>query len=192
MTLRALSPSIDNMVELSLHILDIVKNSTKAGASLVTVEINESIARNELEIIITDNGCGMDEEFLKNVTDPFKTTRTTRKVGMGLSLFKSAALLTGGDFDIKSKKGEGTVVKAIFVHNSIDRQPLGDMASTFVTLISGNENTDFVYRHNFEDEVFEFSTIEIKKIIGDISISSPEIIGWITGYIEEGLQEIYK
>ena len=95
------------MVELSLHILDIAKNSTKAGAHLVEVEISESTADNLIEITISDNGCGMDEEFLKNVTDPFKTTRTTRKVGMGLSLFKSAALLTGGSFDIKSKKGEG-------------------------------------------------------------------------------------
>lgn len=178
------------MTELSLHILDIVKNSTKAGASLVEVDITESTARNVIEITITDNGCGMDEEFLKGVTDPFKTTRTTRKVGMGLSLFKTAAELTGGSFDITSKVGEGTVVKAVFVRDSIDRQPLGDMASTMVTLVSGSESTDFVYRHDFNGNVFEFSTVQVKEILGDVAITSSEVLAWINGYIEEGLQEI--
>ena len=180
------------MVELSLHILDIVKNSTKAGATLVTVDIDESIKRNEIKITISDNGCGMDEEFLKNVTDPFRTTRTTRKVGMGLSLFESAAVLTGGSFDIASQKGVGTVVTATFVHDSINRQPLGDMASTMVTLVSGNEDIDFVYRHDFDGKVFEFSTVEIKNVLDGISISSPEIVSWMTGYITDGLDEIYK
>lgn len=180
------------MIELSLHILDIVKNSTKAGASLVTVDIADSAARNAVEITITDNGCGMDRDFLKNVTDPFKTTRTTRKVGMGLSLFKTAAELTGGSFDITSEVGEGTCVKATFVRDSIDRQPLGDMASTMVTLIGGSENTDFVYRHDFDGRVFEFSTIQVKEILGDVTITAPEILSWINGYIEEGLQEIYE
>lgn len=180
------------MTELSLHILDIVKNSTKAGASLVEVEINESEKRNVLEITVSDNGCGMGDEFLKNVTDPFKTTRTTRKVGMGLSLFKAAAALTGGGLEIKSKVGEGTTVKAVFVRNSIDRQPLGDMAATIVTLISGNTETDFVYRHIFEDNVFEFSTVQVKEILGQVSIASPEVLAWIKGYIGDGLKELYE
>jgi len=180
------------MIELSLHILDIVKNSTKAGATLVRVDIDESEKRNVLNITITDNGCGMDEEFLKDVTDPFKTTRTTRKVGMGLSLFKNAAFLTGGSFDITSKVGSGTVVKASFVRNSIDRQPLGDMASTMVTLIGGSTDTDFVYRHDFDGKVFEFSTAEAKGILGDVAITEPGVLSWIDGYIREGLQEIYK
>lgn len=180
------------MTELSLHILDIVKNSTKAGASLVEVEINESAEENFLKITITDNGCGMDDDFLKSVTDPFKTTRTTRKVGMGLSLFKNAAEQTGGSFEITSKVGEGTRVSANFVRNSIDRQPLGDMASTMVTLVSGNPETDFVYTHTFENERFEFSTVEVKNILGEVSISAPEIISWISGYISEGLEQVYK
>lgn len=180
------------MVELSLHVLDIVKNSTKAGATEVSVRIDESEKENFVKITITDNGCGMEEEFLKNVTDPFRTTRTTRKVGMGLSLFKNAAEQTGGSFSITSEVGEGTVVSANFVRNSIDRQPLGDMASTMVTLISGNPETDFVYTHIFEGESFEFSTVEIKNILGEVSISDPEILSWINGYIAEGLDNIYK
>lgn len=180
------------MTELSLHILDIVKNSTKAGATLVEVAIDESMKRNILEITITDNGCGMDKEFLSKVTDPFKTTRTTRKVGIGLSLFKNAAELTGGSFDITSEVGRGTVVKAAFVHDSIDRQPLGDMASTMVTLIGGSENTDFVYRHDFDGKTFEFSTIQVKEILGDVTITAPEVLSWINGYIAEGLEELYE
>lgn len=180
------------MTELSLHILDIVKNSTKAGATCVEVEINESEKKNVLEIIISDNGCGMDEEFLKNVTDPFKTTRTTRKVGMGLSLFKAAAELTGGGLEIKSKVGEGTEVRAVFVRNSIDRQPLGDMASTMVTLIGGNPETDFIYRHIFEENVFEFSTVQVREILGEVPIGSPEVLAWINGYIGDGLKELYE
>lgn len=186
-------PSIwTDMTELSLHILDIVKNSTKAGASVVEIEISESAAENYITITITDNGCGMDEDFLKQVTDPFKTTRTTRKVGMGLSLFKEAALLTGGSFDIKSQQGKGTVVTASFVRDSIDRQPLGDMASTLVTLVSGSEDTEFIYTHTFDGNSFEFSTVEVKNILGDVQITSPEILAWINGYIGEGLDEIYK
>lgn len=175
-----------------MHILDIVKNSTKAGASLVEVEIDESEKKNVLEITISDNGCGMDEDFLKNVTDPFKTTRTTRKVGMGLSLFKAAAELTGGQFEIKSKLGEGTTVKAVFMRDSIDRQPLGDMASTMMTLISGNSETEFIYKHSFEENVFEFSTVQVKEILGPVSIDSPEVLAWINGYISDGLKELYE
>ncbi len=180
------------MVEISLHILDIVKNSTKAGASLVNVNIEESLSRNFLKVIITDNGCGMDEEFLRDVTDPFKTTRTTRKVGMGLSLFKNAAELTGGSFSISSQVGKGTEVTAEFVRDSIDRQPLGDMASTMITLIGGSEGTDFVYTHSFDGKSFEFSTVEVRKILGEVSITDPEILSWINGYITEGLEQIYK
>ncbi len=180
------------MTELSLHILDIVKNSTKAGATVVKVGVSESTEDNLITITITDNGCGMDEEFLSQVTDPFKTTRTTRKVGMGLSLFKEAANLTGGGFDITSEVGKGTVVTASFVRDSIDRQPLGDMASTMVTLIGGSPDTDFVYTHTFDGGEFTLSTAEVRNILGDVEITAPEILAWISGYIKEGLDEIYK
>lgn len=179
------------MLELSLHILDIVNNSVKAGASLVRVTVDEAIEKNLLNICIEDNGCGMDEDFLAHVTDPFKTTRTTRKVGMGLSLFKAAAENAGGGLEITSQKGVGTVVKVYFVYNHIDRQPLGDMAETMLTLISGNMSVDFVYRHIVNDKAFELDTREIKKILGDeVSLGSPEISLWLKEYIQEGLKEI--
>ncbi len=183
---------INAMTELSLHVLDIAKNSTKAGASVVEIVVTEDISSNLLTIEITDNGCGMDEEFLKDVINPFKTTRTTRKVGMGLSLFKSACVLTGGDLEITSKVGEGTRVKATLVYDSIDRQPLGDMASTVTSLIGGNSKTDFIYTHMYNKEQFTFSTIEIRKILGEeVELSNMDVLNWIEGYINEQTQNLY-
>ncbi len=179
------------MLEISLHILDIVNNSVKAGASLISVTVEEAKKENLLKITIEDNGCGMDEEFLKEVLDPFRTTRTTRKVGMGLSLFKAAAENTGGSLTISSEKNVGTKVEVWFTYDHIDRQPLGDMAETMLTLISGNETVDFVYTHVVDENDFKLDTREIKNVLGDeISLGSPEIVMWLKDYIGEGLSEI--
>ncbi len=178
------------MLEISLHILDVINNSVKAGASLIGVTICENKKENILSVEITDDGCGMDEDFLKTVTDPFKTTRTTRKVGMGLSLFKAAAEATDGSFSITSQKGKGTTVCATFTYNHIDRQPLGDMAETIVTVLSGNPNIDFLYRHSVDKQEFLLDTREIRQILGDVELGSPEIILWLTDYITEGLASL--
>lgn len=179
------------MLELSLHILDIANNSVKAGAGLIHVSVDEARNENLLKIVIRDNGCGMDADFLEHVTDPFQTTRTTRRVGMGLSLFKAAAESTGGGLTVDSQKGVGTVVQASFVYDHIDRQPLGDMADTMLSLISGNTTVDFVYTHIVNDKRFSLDTREIKQILGnDVSLGSPEIVLWLREYIQEGLDEI--
>ena len=139
------------MKELSLNILDIVENSTKAKAELVKIEIFESDEL--LSITITDDGTGMDEETLRSVTDPFYTTRTTRKVGMGIPLFRLAAQQTGGEFSIGSthvdvdKRNHGTEVHALFNKTHIDFTPLGDIISTITTLIQGHPNVDFLFNH---------------------------------------------
>lgn len=178
------------MLELSLHILDIMNNSVKAGATLIGVTIDENLSRNLLTIEISDNGSGMDEDFVKSVTDPFRTTRTTRKVGMGLSLFKAAAEATGGHLAISSQKGKGTVVTTVFVHNHIDRQPLGDIAESLTTVLSGNPAIDICYHHTINEQEFLLNTQEVRQILGDVELSSPEIILWLTNYIKEGLKEI--
>ena len=179
------------MLEISLHILDIVNNSVKATASLISVTVEEAKKENLLKITIEDNGCGMDEDFLKEVLDPFRTTRTTRKVGMGLSLFKAAAENAGGGLSIESEKNVGTKVFVWFTYDHIDRQPLGNMAETMLTLISGNETIDFVYTHVVDEKDFKLDTREIKNILGDeISLGSPEIVMWLSDYIREGLSEI--
>jgi len=180
------------MTELSLHILDIVQNSVKANADLITIEIDENISDNKLVIIITDNGCGMTSDFLEDVVNPFRTTRTTRKVGLGLSLFKNACEMTGGNLKIESEVGKGTIVRATFVYDSIDRQPLGDMASTMATIIGGNDKINYVYSHSFNENAFEFSTLEIRKILGEeINLSDMDVLNWIEGYISEQEENLY-
>ena len=179
------------MLELSLHILDIVNNSVKAGAQLVTFTVEEKIVEDVLRIRIDDDGCGMEEDFLKEVLDPFRTTRTTRKVGMGLSLFRAAAQQTGGDLTISSQKGVGTSVCAWFHYHHIDRQPLGNMSETMMTLISGNITMDFVYRHVVNEKEFVFDTREVKKILGqEVDFTCPEVVLWMKDYIEEGIQTL--
>ncbi len=178
------------MLEISLHILDVINNSVKAGASLIGLTVCEDKKDNLLSVTISDDGCGMDADFLKTVTDPFRTTRTTRKVGMGLSLFKAAAEATDGTFSIASEKGKGTTVCATFTYNHIDRQPLGDMAETIITVLSGNPEIDFLYRHTVDGREFLLDTREIRQILGDVELSGPEIILWLTDYIKEGLAEI--
>lgn len=180
------------MVEISLHILDIAQNSIKAKASLVEIEVIENTADNILTVRISDNGCGMDEAFLKDVTNPFRTTRTTRKVGLGLSMFKSAAELTGGSFDISSSVGEGTVVTAHFVHDSIDRQPLGDMAFTMSTIIGGAPDIDYIYRHSYDGREFDLDTRELRSVLGgDISLAEIDVLNWIENYIKTETENIY-
>ncbi|MDR1093080.1 MAG: ATP-binding protein, partial [Clostridiales bacterium] len=135
------------MRELSLHILDIVQNSIGAGAKTVRIGVAADTARDCLTIIIADDGKGMTKEFAENVTDPFTTTRTTRKVGMGLALFKAAAEDSGGSLKIESELGKGTTVTAVFGLSSIDRVPLGDLAGTMITLIRGAPDVDYVLEY---------------------------------------------
>ncbi len=178
------------MKELSLNVLDIAENSAKAGALLIKIYLREDSANKNIEIIISDNGCGMDEDFLKSVVSPFTTTRTTRKIGLGIPLFKEAAEITGGSFEITSKVGEGTEVKATFLSDSIDCMPVGDMAGTFVTLVRGHPEIDFYYYRSMDDEFFEVSTLEIKQIMDGIPIDSYEVCSFITEFINENTTEI--
>lgn len=178
------------MRELSLHILDIVQNSITANATVVEISVFEDTILDTLKITITDNGKGMSEEFLKKVRDPFTTTRTTRPVGMGISLFESSAILTGGSFEIKSKLGVGTTVSATFVHSHIDRQPLGDMAQTFVTIISSKPEIDYVYNHTYNGESFTIDTREIKSVLKEVPITTPTVSVWIKDNITESLNDI--
>ncbi len=135
------------MEDLSLHILDVVENSVAAGASKVEILIDENISENLLVIEIKDDGRGMSEEILKKVLDPFYTTRTTRRVGMGLSLLAQASEESNGEFNIDSKVGEGTKVKATFQYDHIDRKPMGDLKSTFIALLTSYPEINFVYIH---------------------------------------------
>ncbi|MBN2790068.1 MAG: ATP-binding protein [Candidatus Delongbacteria bacterium] len=142
------------MEELSLHILDVVENSIAAGALRIEVNITEDATNNILAIEINDNGKGMSEETVEKVLDPFYTTRTTRRVGMGLSLLSQASEESNGTFNIRSKIGEGTEVKATFQYDHIDRKPIGDLKSTFIALLTSYPEINFVFTHIDEDGTF--------------------------------------
>jgi hypothetical protein len=168
------------MQDLSLHILDIVENATMAGATLIEIHVSEDISKDLLKITIKDNGRGMDAAMLKGVKDPFVTTRTTRRVGMGIPLLEQAAKETGGNLKIISEAGKGTEVVATFQESHIDRRPVGDMGATLTTLIMGNPDRDFIYYSNIGGEEIEVNTQYIRGELDDsISINDPAVINLI-------------
>ncbi len=174
-----------------MNILDISENSVSAKASSIDISIEEKPQEDLLRIIIKDNGCGMEEDFLKEVTDPFVTTRTTRKVGMGLPLFKEAAEGTGGEFHIQSKKDIGTTIMATFGYSHIDRAPLGNMGETISTLIQCHPDIELNYSHSYGDGKILFSTGELKSILEEVPLNSPEVVFWIKGYLNEKIRNLY-
>ena len=174
------------MKELSLNILDVAENSVKAGASLTEVLINED--ENSLSITIKDDGCGMDEETVKSVTDPFYTTRTTRSVGLGIPLLKLAAEQCEGTLTVISsteKDAHGTTVTATFNKKHIDFTPLGDVISSITTLIQGHPDTDFHFCHTKESGKVELDTREMRDMLGGIPLNTYEVIKWTEDYLKE-------
>lgn len=173
------------MRELSLNILDIAQNAVCADATLVEIDILEDTEKGEMLIQISDNGRGMTPAQAKEASDPFYTTRTTRKVGMGIPLFKMAAEITGGSLSILSKMNAGTKITALFKTQSVDFPPLGDMGSTVAMLIAMNIQIDFKYRHVVDTKEFVLHTPELKQILGDVPLSDPAVFEWIKEYISE-------
>lgn len=181
------------MKELSLNILDVAKNSTAAGATKVEISL-ELAESGILTISIIDNGCGMSEETLMGVTNPFYTTRKTRKVGMGLPLLKMAAEQTGGELRISSsteKGNSGTSLSATFDTKNIDCMPLGDIISTICILIAGSPEVDFLFTDKRQSGCVQLDTAQLREVLGsEISLAEPEIQMWIREYLEEQYQSI--
>ena len=178
------------MREIALHIMDIIENSLDAEASLITLSIAEDAKEKVLRISIKDNGRGIPDSMLELITDPFVTTRTTRRVGLGLSLFKESAKRCDGEFDIRSKQGKGTVVRASFRTDHIDTPPLGDMAGSLTSLIMTHPEVDFVYTHEADGNRFEMDTRQIKRELDDVPIYHPEVMTHIARTIRESLEEL--
>ena len=171
--------------DLSQHILDIAENGVKAGATLLHIEIIEDLHSNLLSIAIRDNGCGMDNQTLEQVTDPWFTTRTTRKVGLGIPFFKQSAEMCGGSFVIQSTIHHGTLTQATFQHDHIDRPPLGALVDTLLCMIVGFPNVDIVYTHRVNTQTFVFDTREIRAVLGDdVPLSDPEVLAFMRESLE--------
>lgn len=167
------------MKELSEHILDIAQNAVAAGASQLIISLSEN-ADGWLTVIIKDNGCGMSPQLLASVSDPFTTTRTTRKVGMGLPLYRMAAELTGGDLRIESTLGVGTTVTARFSLPHLDCPPIGSIADTVALLIQGNPDMELSYFHSTPRGTSALSVEELRSILGDdVPLSEPAVFVWI-------------
>lgn len=173
------------MPEIALNILDVAENSVRAGAALIEISVIISTEEDTLTVTITDDGCGMDADQLDKVQDPFYTTRTTRKVGLGIPFFKQAAECTGGSFSIISEKGRGTAVKAVFGLSHIDRMPLGDINATVHTLVVFHPSTDVIYRYIFNDNTFVMDSRELKQIMGDVPLQTAEVSKFIREYLDE-------
>ena len=175
------------MEDLSLHILDIAENSIDAQARRISVRIDEDVEGDLLTLEIQDDGRGMDAPTLRRATDPFFTTRTTRRFGLGLSLLSEAAKATGGELTVESAPGRGTRVSATFRPGHIDMKPLGDMAQTLLTLIAGHPELELFYSHTMGRETFSFDSVEVCARLGDLPIGTPRVLRWIEDHIRQGL-----
>ncbi|MCL1848744.1 MAG: ATP-binding protein [Clostridiales bacterium] len=174
------------MRELSLHILDITQNSIAAEAKTITITVHEDKIGDMITITVADDGKGMDEETAAKVTDPFYTSRTTRKVGLGIPMLKINAILCNGDFSLESTPGVGTSISASYQWSHIDRAPLGDMVSTMLTILLGNEDIDFIYRHRVDGQEFAFASAEMKELLDGLSFQTPDVYAWLKEYLTEG------
>jgi hypothetical protein len=179
------------MREISLHILDIVQNSLAAQAENIGITIIEDTREDRMLVKIEDDGKGMDQETVKKALNPFYTTRTTRKVGLGLSLLQANTQACAGDLAVESLPGKGTIVTAVFMLNHIDRPPLGDMGSTLVSLISGSPNVNFRYVHQYNEKTFSFSTLEIKEYLQGMPLNHPDVLIWLQDFFREREKDLY-
>lgn len=176
------------MKDLSMHIMDIVQNSVRAKAQNVTLSIH--LEKEWLTITVIDDGSGMDEATVARVTDPFFTSRTTRKVGLGIPLIMQNAELTGGSVKVDSELGKGTTLVAKFGRYHIDRQPMGDIASTAAMMITGNDGVNLIFNVSDEHHEFGISTNDVMAELGDVDIRMPQVTSFLKEMIEENIKEL--
>lgn len=180
------------MNDLSLHIIDIIQNSLSAGATRIVVTVDENAEEDRLTIAIEDNGRGMTAEQLARLDDPFFTTRTTRRVGMGIPLFRQSAEQSGGRLDVASEPGKGTKVTAVFRYGHLDRPPLGDLAGSFILMVAANPRIDFVLDYRFNGHAYRFDTVEVKAVLDGIPLNEPAVIKMLTGMVQENIEELNR
>lgn len=175
------------MRELSLHVLDLLENAVEAGATRITLTIEEDTAADRLTIRVEDNGKGMPPELAARVLDPFVTTRQTRHVGLGLPLVAAAAERAGGRLEVHSRPGAGTVVTATFGLRHWDRAPLGDLPASLLAVLLAQPPVELVYEHRVDGRVFRCDTRELRQELGDLPLTHPRVRSWLREYLEEGI-----
>ena len=178
------------MRELSLHLLDIVENSIAAHARTVEIAIREDNRLDRLYLSVRDDGSGMDEATTAAVVDPFVTSRTTRKVGLGIPLLKAAAEACDGALQLHSMVGKGTVLVVEFQLSHIDRMPLGDIASTMLNLVIAKPDVHFIFRYQVDDRAYVFDDCPVKQVLDGIPLSDPMIITYLREELEYGIQAL--
>jgi len=184
------------MREIALHLLDIAENSVSAQATAVSLTVVEDLAQDRLTACVADNGRGMDAGLVKRVTDPFTTSRTTRKVGLGIPLLKFAAESCNGGLEIDSAPGEGTRLEVSFQHSHIDRMPLGDLATTMLTLVVAYPQIDWELHYEVKtgegSQVFFFESRPIREVMGDIPLTEPDVLAYIREQLEQGIRALQQ
>jgi anti-sigma regulatory factor (Ser/Thr protein kinase) len=175
------------MKEIGLHIMDIVQNSVRAGAAEISITLNESISCDTLTLTVADDGKGMDEGTCRRATDPWFTSRTTRRVGLGLPLLQMNACLSGGSMTIESVPDKGTTVTATFGYSHVDRPPLGDVSGTIALLILSNPCINIIYNHRCEGKGWSISTRDIKEELGEDAVTDLTIVRPLKEIINENV-----
>lgn len=173
-----------------MHILDIAQNAIRAKADLITIKVKIDDQNDVLTVRIEDNGCGMSDEMLESVRNPFTTTRTTRNVGLGIPLFAASCEKTQRKLSIDSQLDVGTILTAQYAFSHIDRPPVGDIAQTIYTLTIMNPNIDFVLTVQ-RNEAFEFDTRQIKQTLDGVPITTPDVSAFINGFLQEGIEQVF-
>jgi hypothetical protein len=178
------------MREIALHLLDIAENSVAAGARSVSISVAEDTQANWLNAAVRDDGKGMDETMVRQVIDPFVTSRTTRKVGLGIPLFKAAAEACGGRLHITSAPGQGARLEASFQHSHIDRMPLGDLAGTLLTLVVAYPHINWTLDYCVDGRSYAFDDAPIKAELGDLPLTEPDVLAFLREYIQQGIASV--
>jgi anti-sigma regulatory factor (Ser/Thr protein kinase) len=178
------------LTEISLNVIDIARNSVRAGASLVEISVKIDTSAHTLDLRIADDGRGMTEEQLAHVEDPFFTSRKTRSVGLGIPFLKQEAECTGGSFSIDSVAGKGTVVEAVFRQDHIDCMPLGDINGSIYSLVISSDDVDYLYTYEVDGRGFTLDTREIREIMQGISLQTPEVSSFIKSFLDDNKREV--
>jgi len=180
------------MRELSLHLLDIAENSLAAGGRNIEISVREDLIGNRLFLSVQDDGRGMDAETVSRVTDPFVTSRTTRKVGLGLPLLKEAAEACDGYLCITSIPRQGTQVEVEFQHDHIDRMPLGDIASTWLALLVSSPDIHWTFQYRVNQADYTFDDLAIKPELEGIPLCEPAVLAFLREQLTEGIASLHQ